>query len=76
MATPSLDPGGAWSAAAGWHRFADAPAPVGYSPSVIPGWEEPTSPAFGVLRLLPHRLRLMPGSLMLAGEGELLTWTR
>ena len=26
--------------------------------------------AFGVLRLLPDRLRLMPGSLMLAGEGE------
>ena len=60
--------------AAGWQRFVDGPAPVGYDPSIIPQWEDPSSPEFGILRLTPHRLRLMPGSLMLAGQGELLTW--
>ena len=40
---------------AGWRRFADGPAPVGYDPSIIPGWDGPESPPFGVLRLTPHR---------------------
>lgn len=57
-----------------WDRFASAPAPVGYVPSLVPAWTEPTAPAFGGLRLSPTRLRVMPGSLMMAGEGELLTW--
>ena len=30
---------------------------------------------FGILRLEPTRLRVMPGSLMLRGEGRLHTWT-
>jgi hypothetical protein len=60
--------------AAGWERFANGPAPVGYDPSIIPQWTAPTAEAFGILRLLPTRLRVMPGSLMLRGEGELLTW--
>jgi hypothetical protein len=34
------------------------------------------APDFGILRLSPHRLRVMPGTLMLAGQGELLTWRR
>ena len=59
---------------AGWRRFADGPAPVGYDPAIIPGWDSPSSPTFGILRLEPHRLRVMPGSLMMAGSGELLTW--
>jgi len=59
---------------AGWERFASGPAPVGYDPSIIPGWTDPTVPDFGILRLEPTRLRVMPGSLMLRGEGELLTW--
>ena len=59
---------------AGWRRFADAPPPVGYDPSIIPDWPDPDAPAFGVLRLEPTRLRLMPGSLMLTGQGTLLTW--
>ena len=59
----------------GWQRFVEAPAPVGYDPSMVPAWTSPEVPAFGVLRLHPHRLRLMPGSLMLRGEGELLTWS-
>lgn len=61
---------------AGWQRFASAPAPVGYDPSIIPGWTSPDSPGFGILRLEPVRLRVMPGSLMMAGVGELLTWKK
>jgi hypothetical protein len=60
--------------AEGWRRFADGPAPVGYDPSLIPQWTSPDAPDFGVLRLEPHRLRVMPGALMTRGEGELLTW--
>jgi hypothetical protein len=59
---------------AGWRRFAEGPAPVGYDPRIIPQWTSPEAPEFGVLRLEPYRLRVTPGSLMLAGEGELLTW--
>jgi general stress protein 26 len=59
----------------GWNRFANGPAPVGYDPRLIPGWTSPDVPSFGILRLEPTRLRLMPGSLMMRGVGELLTWT-
>ena len=59
---------------AGWNRFAQGPAPVGYDPSIIPGWDEPMSPGFGILRLMPHHLRVMPGSVLLAGAGDILTW--
>jgi hypothetical protein len=58
-----------------WETFASLPAPVGYDPATIPPWSGgPTSDAFAVLRLDPYRLRVMPGSLMLTGRGELLTW--
>ena len=60
--------------AAGWDRFANGPSPVGYDPSIIPGWTSPDSPDFGILRLTPHRLRVMPGSVLLAGQGDTLTW--
>ena len=59
----------------GWRRFAEAPAPVGYDPSIIPGWTDPDAASFGVLRLRPHRLRVMPGSLLMSGEGSLLRWS-
>lgn len=59
-----------------WGRFVAAPAPVGYDPSIIPGWTSPDVEAFGGLRLTPTHLRLLPGSLLLRGEGELLTWRR
>ncbi|MET0661862.1 MAG: pyridoxamine 5'-phosphate oxidase family protein [Ilumatobacteraceae bacterium] len=59
---------------AGWRRFADGPSPVGYDPSIIPGWTSPESPDFGILRLTPHRLRVMPGTVMLQGQGEPLIW--
>lgn len=60
--------------AEGWDRFKNGPVPVGYDPAIIPVWTDPQNPAFGVLRLSPRRLRVMPGSVMLAGQGELLTW--
>jgi hypothetical protein len=61
---------------AGWDRFANGPAPVGYDPSIIPAWTSPDAPAFGILRLVPNRLRVMPGSVLLAGQGEVSTWRR
>jgi hypothetical protein len=59
---------------AGWDRFLHGPAPVGYDPSIVPTWPSPDAPAFGVLRLTPSALRVMPGTLMLQGTGQLLTW--
>lgn len=59
---------------AGWDRFKHGPAPVGYDPAIIPRWTDPDCEAFGMLRLSPARLRVMPGSLMLRGQGELLNW--
>jgi hypothetical protein len=58
----------------GWTRFAEAPAPVGYNPSIVPGWDSPETPAFGILRLDPISLRVMDGSRMIGGPGRLLTW--
>ena len=57
-----------------WERLSSTPEPVGYDPTMIPGWDSPTVDAFAGIRLSPWRLRVMPGS-MLAGEGgEVLTW--
>jgi general stress protein 26 len=67
---------GAEERQAGWDRFANGPAPVGYDPAIIPQWTSPDAEAFGILRLTPHGLRVMDGSLMLRGEGRLLTWRR
>lgn len=61
--------------AAGWKRFADGPAPVGYDPAIIPGWDTPLSPEFGILRLEPTSLRVMDGTRMAGGPGQLLTWS-
>lgn len=61
---------------AGWERFANGPQPVGYDPSLIPGWTGPEVESFGILRLRPRSLRVMPGTLMMAGFGELHTWRR
>jgi hypothetical protein len=57
-----------------WDAFLNAPAPVGYDPAIIPGWDDPTSDNFAALRLTPWRLRVFPGSLMMGQGGELLTW--
>jgi len=61
---------------AGWDRFLLAPEPVGYDPRIIPQWTSPTAPEFGVLRLRPTSLRVMPGSLMTAGIGVPSIWRR
>jgi hypothetical protein len=60
--------------AAGWNRFKEAPAPVGYDPAIIGGWDTPESPTFGIIRLRPRYLRVMPGTMITAGSGELQTW--
>lgn len=57
-----------------WDAFKEAPAPVGYDPAMIPGWDGPESPSFAGLRLTPWRLRVFPGTLLLNQTGELLTW--
>ena len=59
---------------AGWDRFAEGPAPVGYDPRLIPQWTAPDVERFGILRLEPFTLRVQPGSVMTEGRGELLTW--
>ncbi|MEP7114589.1 MAG: hypothetical protein ABI862_15085 [Ilumatobacteraceae bacterium] len=59
----------------GWDRFATAPGPVGYDPRLIPGWTDPTAAEFGIIRLEPRRLRVMPGLLMINGNGSLLRWS-
>jgi hypothetical protein len=61
---------------AGWDRFVHAPHPVAYDPSIIPGWTDPMAADFGILRLSPYRLRVMPGTMMTAGAGTVLTWRR
>ena len=45
--------------AAVWDKFANGPAPVGYDPSIVPGWTSPTAPGFGALRLDPSALRVI-----------------
>ena len=59
-----------------WEMFKHAPAPLGYDPAMIPSWDGPTTDSFAVLRLIPWRLRVFPGSLLLEGTGDLLTWRR
>lgn len=58
-----------------WQKFASGPQPVGYDPAIIPQWKDgPTAEQFAVLRLAPYRLRVMPGTMLTAGRGEVLTW--
>jgi len=57
-----------------WDWFKSTPLPLGYDPAIIPGWDEPMSPGFAVLKLTPWRLRVMPGSVLLEGTGEVLSW--
>ncbi len=57
-----------------WDLFVNGPPPVGYDPAIIPGWDGPASPGFAALKLNPWRLRVMPGSVLMQGEGTVLTW--
>jgi hypothetical protein len=38
------------------------------------GWDSPDSASFGILRLEPTALRVMPGTVMLEGRGDVLVW--
>ena len=58
-----------------WDAFKNAPAPVGYDPAIIPAWESPTSPAFAALELTPYFLRVFPGTALMTGQGDVLTWS-
>lgn len=59
-----------------WDRLVSTPEPVGYDPSIIPAWSEgPTSPAFTVWKLTPYLLRVMPGTTLTGGEGQVLRWS-
>lgn len=55
-----------------WDKFVNGPAPVGYDPAMIPGWDNAESPGFSVLKLDPWRIRVMPAAAMLTGEGTLV----
>ena len=57
-----------------WDLFANAPAPVGYDPAIIPGWDDASSPTFAALKLDPWRLRVMPGTALMDGTFAALTW--
>lgn len=57
-----------------WDLFVNGPEPVGYDPSIIPGWDSAASETFRPLKLIPWRLRVFPGTMLLAQEGEVLTW--
>jgi hypothetical protein len=63
-----------------WHPDHDtctaSPAPVGYDPSIVPGWTSPLAPGFGILRLEPVSLRVLDGSAMVGGPGRRLSWRR
>lgn len=57
-----------------WDKFANGPAPVGYDPGIIPGWDSAESETFSALKVTPWRLRVMPGSVLLSGTGDVLVW--
>lgn len=59
-----------------WNLLLNGPEPVGYDPSIIPGWEQPTDEAFAALRLDPWRLRVFPGTVLMGQGGDVLTWRR
>ena len=57
-----------------WDLFANGPAPVGYDPAMIPGWENAASPTFAALKLDPWRLRVMPGTALMDGSFQAVSW--
>lgn len=59
-----------------WDLFVNAPAPVGYDPAMIPGWEDANSPGFNPLKLDPWRLRVMPGESLMNGTYAADVWQR
>lgn len=60
--------------AVAWSRFLDTPPPAGFDPAIHPDWGGPDAATFGVLRLRPRRLRVMPGTMMTDHVGEVSMW--
>jgi hypothetical protein len=58
-----------------WDLFKNAPAPVGYDPSIVPGWDTATASAFAVVRLAPWRIRVVPGTTLSGQGGEPRVWS-
>lgn len=51
-----------------WSLFKSTPEPVGFDPQLF--WRGGvTDPAFGVLKLTPHRVEVLAGADMAAGKG-------
>ncbi|MDZ4720422.1 MAG: pyridoxamine 5'-phosphate oxidase family protein [Roseiflexaceae bacterium] len=57
-----------------WDLFLHGPQPVGYNPTIVPGWDSPGADAFAVIRLDPWRLRVFPGTVLLGQGGTVHTW--
>jgi hypothetical protein len=57
-----------------WDTMKSAPPPLGFDPALIAGWDSPESEGFQALRLDPYRLRVFPGTMLLKGEGTVLSW--
>ena len=41
---------------------------------MIPIWSEPSDDSFAALCLEPWRLKVFPGTMLLEGRGDVLTW--
>ena len=57
-----------------WDLFLNGPEPVGYDPTLIPAWTDPTVDAFAAIRLEPWRLRVFPGTVLMGQGGAVLDW--
>jgi hypothetical protein len=57
-----------------WNMFLNAPAPLGYNPTIVPAWTSPTCEAFAALKLDPWRLRVFPGTVLMGKGGQVLVW--
>ena len=59
-----------------WNSLANGPEPVGYDPSMIPGWDNADAESFNALKLTPYRLRVMPGESLMNGTYASESWRR
>ena len=57
-----------------WEQYLELPEPLGYDPTLIPGWDGPESDSFSVLRFDPWRLRVFHGTAMAGEGGDVLVW--
>ena len=57
-----------------WNLFLSSDPPLGYDPKIIEGWDSAESEAFTVVRLVPWRLRVFPGTMLMGQGGEIHVW--